>query len=464
VEYFSNSGLVGPPTPDEGGCIATVNAYWGTATPSAMITGDLFSARYTRMMDAGTYSLTVRADDGFRVKVNGTAIADHWGTSGTIATPLVIPMTLGASSEVSLEYQEIGGRAVFDVDFSDGTPFLTTNTPIAVSSGLGELGAWNMDVFAAPGNPAITGDPTNSMNNGAITPRAITRSGLYIYMADVMGRLHIMNRDGTYAARETIPTGVVSITTFPLTFIGLATECSVGSIETVFRTVSMKPTSCGSGVVPGTYLAANMVFEGSIHEMTVDGTTVYVMDDKFVWKTDTTLASFTAVIGTAAAATAVVDGTDGLSYGLNNPKSLAASGGVIIIGEGSRLLRFDTSGVNTFTGSLLIGAAPIPGSPATTLSTTDTTVADVSAVAFLDSTHVLFAERYRDIVRVIDLQALTVAPVAGQEWVDEGPYVDANNTPSTATTGQLFDPLDIVVGVTAVYVLQDGYSLVHRLK
>jgi hypothetical protein len=319
-------------------------------------------------------------------------------------------------------------------------------------------------VFGAPGNPPTIGNPANSMNLGLIKPRAMTTTSNYIYVADATGGLYLLNRDGTYLSTTIIPEGVVSIAKLPVTFVGLATSCSVGWVGTLSGIVSMIPSTCGSGVVPGTYLAAAMVFEGSVHEIAVEGNNVYVLDDKFVWKTDGSFTSFTAVIGTEAASVTVPDGTDGLSYGLANPESLAVRSGILIVGEASRVLRFDPSGLDSFTGSLLIGASAIAGDPLTTLQAYDTTANNVSAVQFLDDNTVLFAEQYRDLVRVIDLVALTVAPVAGKEWVDEGPYFDANNTPIPSMTGRLFDPVDIVVGNNAVYVLQDGYSLIHRLN
>ena len=292
----------------------------------------------------------------------------------------------------------------------------------------------------------------------------MTATGNFIYVADATGRLHLLNLDGSYLSATPIPEGVVSIAKLPLTFVGLALPCSVGWVGTITGTVSMSPSVCGTGVVPGTYLAAAMVFEGSVHEIAVEGNNVYVLDDKYVWKTTGAFASFTAVIGTEAASVTVPDGTDGLSYGLSNPESIAARNGILIVGEAARVLRFDPTGLDTFAGSLLIGASAIAGDPLTTLQAYDTTVSNVSAVQFLDDNTLLFAEQYRDLVRVVDLVALTVAPVAGKEWVAEGPYFDASNTPIPSMNGRLFDPVDIVVGNNAVYVLQDGYSLIHRFN
>lgn len=226
----------------------------------------------------------------------------------------------------------------------------------------------------------------------------------------------------------------------------------------------MQPTQCGTGVAPGTYLAAGMVFEGSIQDIVSDNGDLYILDQKYVWKTNALMTLFTAVIGTQANLGAAVDGTDGLSYTLSTPLSLAKRNNVMVIGEVNRVLRFDTTGTNTFDGSLLIGSSPVPGDPLTTLQATDTTVAHVSALAFYDDDTVLVAEQYRDIVRYISLSAMTVTPIAGKEWVDAPPYLDSANTPISSTSARLFDPVDIVVGNNAVYVAQGGYGLIHRLN
>ena len=463
MSYFSNTELVGPPTPGSPQCLATVHASWGTASPSALITGDTFSARYTRKMLAGNYTFTIKADDGYRVKVNGTTVSDQWGNVSTlVSTPIALTLT-GPVSEVVLEYQELGGFAFFDVHATGGVPFLTTNTQIAATGGIGALGSWSIDTFAAPGNPATALPLTNSMNLGVIRPQAIATEGNEVYVSDFYGTLDVLDRDGSFIARHTIPGGVVGLEPFPLSFLGFATQCDVGSIDTITGVATTRSTSCGGGVVPGTYLFASLVFEGGIIDLAVDGSDVYVMDNKYVWKTDTLFTSFKTVIGTQNAMPSP-DGADGLSYTLSTPLSIAARNGNLVIGQVGTVLKFQSTGTDTFVGSVLIGASPVPGDPATTLSASDTTVHHVAAVGFLDNDTVLFAERYRDILRAINLTTLMVSSIAGKEWIDQPPYEDSMNFPTLAANSRLFEPVDIVVGNSAVYVAQDGYSIIRRLR
>jgi hypothetical protein len=60
---------------------ATINANWGTSSPTASMQADSFSVRWTGQVMAptsGTYSFYTRADDGVRLWVNGQLIIDRW--------------------------------------------------------------------------------------------------------------------------------------------------------------------------------------------------------------------------------------------------------------------------------------------------------------------------------------------------------------------------------------------------
>jgi PA14 domain len=444
--------------------VAELNTYWGTGTPSALIVDDNFSARFTRVVSAGTYTVSVKADDGYRIKLDGVTLADRWDLAATpfaLATNSVTVPVSNATAELSIEYQELSGVAVLDVDIT-GIPFLKTNTGIGSLSGMNALGSWTFDTFAAPGNSPASGNPANSMNLGLVGPRAIAADGNTVYIADAWGKLFSLDRSGTVYTQHTLPTDVVALEKFPLTFLGLATQCDVGSVGAITGLTTMKGTSCGNGVMPGTYSAASMVFEGTIQDMAVDGEDVYILDNKYVWKTTATFSSFKAVIGTSSAGT-VPDGTTGLSYPLSSPLSLAARNGELVIGEATRVLYFTPTGTDTFDGEAIISGF-VSGDPFTALPASNTSAVNVSSVEFYDDNLVLFAEQFRNIVRIIDLDAETVSPVAGKEWVEGVHYNDAQNTPIPASSARLFEPTVIAVGNNAVYVGQDGSSVVRRLN
>lgn len=109
-EYFNNAGLSGSPafTLVEN----SPSHDWSSASPGANIPVDYFSARWTSVqtVNAGSYQLAIRADDGVRVFVDGGLVLNEWhlATGATYNTTLNLT---GGQHTFVVEYYENAGLA-----------------------------------------------------------------------------------------------------------------------------------------------------------------------------------------------------------------------------------------------------------------------------------------------------------------------------------------------------------------
>ena len=111
AEYWSNATLSGGSALER--CEAAVSHDWGSGGPAPGLPVDGFSARWTqrRVFTPGTYRVTVRADDGVRVLVDGVAVANGWKDQAPTTYSATFPLTEG-SHDVVVEYYENGYGAV----------------------------------------------------------------------------------------------------------------------------------------------------------------------------------------------------------------------------------------------------------------------------------------------------------------------------------------------------------------
>ena len=113
AQYFANTGLTGSPTLIQSESSPSHN--WGSGSPVASLPADNFSARWTSVqtLDAGNYQLSVRADDGVRVFVNGALTINEWhsATNTTYTFNLALP---GGQNTFMVEYYEAAGDAYLD--------------------------------------------------------------------------------------------------------------------------------------------------------------------------------------------------------------------------------------------------------------------------------------------------------------------------------------------------------------
>ncbi len=113
AEFYPNSNLIGNPVYRVE--VPLPAADWAFDRPIEEVPVDAFSIRFstTQYLDAGTYRLTVKADDGVRVFVDGRAVIDQW--RGALGVPIEATFSVAEGDHsIVVEYFEEGGRAFLD--------------------------------------------------------------------------------------------------------------------------------------------------------------------------------------------------------------------------------------------------------------------------------------------------------------------------------------------------------------
>lgn len=145
ADYFNNTSLSGAPVFT---VVETTPTHdWGAGSPSPAIPTDYFSVRWTSVqtMTAGNYQLTVRADDGVRVIVDGIYILNEWHPAPGSSYNLTFGVVAGAHTVV-VEYYEATGHAYLNYSL---TP---VNSPPPSSTATATINTPNLNVRDAP-NP-----------------------------------------------------------------------------------------------------------------------------------------------------------------------------------------------------------------------------------------------------------------------------------------------------------------------
>jgi uncharacterized protein YraI len=129
AQYFNNASLSGTPAAVFSENTPTHN--WGTNVPFASVFADNFSARWTAIqyLDGSPYQISVRADDGIRVTVNGVYYINEWhGATGQLYTAaLNLP---AGNHTIVVEYYEATGPA--SLEFNLSRAYTTPNQPAPV--------------------------------------------------------------------------------------------------------------------------------------------------------------------------------------------------------------------------------------------------------------------------------------------------------------------------------------------
>lgn len=110
AQYWNNTELSGIPALER--TEAELNHIWDTGSPGTAIRPDLFSARWTALVDleGGSYRFTSRSDDGIRVWVDGVRIIDNWTVHPETVDAVTVPLDAG-EHEIRVEYFENTGLA-----------------------------------------------------------------------------------------------------------------------------------------------------------------------------------------------------------------------------------------------------------------------------------------------------------------------------------------------------------------
>ena len=127
--YYNNRELAGSPASIFSEANPSHN--WGRGAPPGIVNPDNFSARWTRVQqfDSGTYRISVTADDGVRVYVDGALVIDEW--HDTFGQSYTADVTLQAGQHtLTIEFYEARGDAFleFEIDNAAETPRYTGAT------------------------------------------------------------------------------------------------------------------------------------------------------------------------------------------------------------------------------------------------------------------------------------------------------------------------------------------------
>ncbi len=170
AQYYSNATLSGSPQAIITETSPTHN--WGTNAPLAGLPADNFSVRWSssQVLNTGNYRLTVRADDGVRVYVNGGLVINEWhgATNQTYTADIYLP---GGTHSFLVEYYEAGGAAFLEYNLSP----LNANPPTPIPP-INTGGSWiayyfnNTDLAGSP--TAILSEASPSHNWGSAAPLA----------------------------------------------------------------------------------------------------------------------------------------------------------------------------------------------------------------------------------------------------------------------------------------------------
>jgi uncharacterized protein YraI len=167
AQYFANASLAGLPTLIQSE--ASPSHQWSSGSPVASIPADNFSARWTSTQNlaAGTYRITVRADDGVRVFVDSVAVINQW-QSATGQTFTADTSLSAGPHNFMIEYFEAGGQAFLEYDFAPLSAVIPP-TPVAPPAG----GSWqcayynNTNIIGFPAVVLVEGSPTHNWGTGA---------------------------------------------------------------------------------------------------------------------------------------------------------------------------------------------------------------------------------------------------------------------------------------------------------
>lgn len=174
-QYFTNAYLSGLPaiTVQEN----SPTHDWGAGEPTAGIPADYFSARWvaTVSLNAGTYQVTARADDGIRVYVNAQLIINEFHTASGQTYSVTVSLPTGTHT-ITVEYYEATGTASLDFSMTAAQGSTqptggTTGQPPSNTSPTGAAAtvtAYRLNVRNQPN--AITGLVVTKINRNETYP------------------------------------------------------------------------------------------------------------------------------------------------------------------------------------------------------------------------------------------------------------------------------------------------------
>jgi uncharacterized protein YraI len=162
--YFDNQNLTGAPAFTTTEASPTHN--WQANAPVHVIPADHWSARWTRIetLTGGTYRITVRADDGVRVYVDGVAYIDEWHEAA--GNSYSVDLTLSAGQHiVQVTFYDNQGLAFLEYDLEE------VSGPTVLPQGAGQYAEVTIYSLRVRDEPStITGRELTQVKDGEVYP------------------------------------------------------------------------------------------------------------------------------------------------------------------------------------------------------------------------------------------------------------------------------------------------------
>jgi beta-glucosidase len=123
-DYFHNKELSGPPALSRVDKSIDFN-FIREPIPgfsNGAFSADNFSVRWTGLMtptESGTYKLGMRADDGFRLWIDGKLVAEDWTTHGVSTKMADVKLEKGHKYAIKVEYFQASGDAIAQMVWSN---------------------------------------------------------------------------------------------------------------------------------------------------------------------------------------------------------------------------------------------------------------------------------------------------------------------------------------------------------
>ena len=118
AEYFANKNLEG--TPSLVRTDTQIQDDWNTNSPAPGLPRTNFSVRWTGKLVAprtGRYALSLTADDGCRLFLDGKRLVDHWIDSAASPQTVSVDLAAGHAYDLRVEYYQNAGLAVASLDW-----------------------------------------------------------------------------------------------------------------------------------------------------------------------------------------------------------------------------------------------------------------------------------------------------------------------------------------------------------
>jgi hypothetical protein len=170
AEFWDNEDLRGEPKRVRNA--SAIDFAWGNGRPVEGISRDHFSARFTRRLDLapGVYRLTLGADDGARLFIDGQLVIDMW-SEGPYRTSSR-DVLLGGAHDFRLDYFEARGGAWLSlaIDFlAAPSPTATQVPPTATPTRTPTATPTDLAV-PPPATPTATPVPPTATHTPTMTP------------------------------------------------------------------------------------------------------------------------------------------------------------------------------------------------------------------------------------------------------------------------------------------------------